>query len=146
MSISSPVVLVVEDQPLAQVTLCAMLTLLDFQSFHARTVDEARGLLAMIRIDALVLDLRLPDPAGNDQSGISLLAIVQAMPIYAHLPVVIFAGVMLSSAEQDLARECGADVFYKPQPYGNLIKQLNVRLGRQAVPQKIGPNLRQHAG
>jgi DNA-binding response OmpR family regulator len=139
MSISSPVVLVVEDRPLADVTLCKMLSVLDFHPFHARTADEAHGLLAMIRMDALVFDVPPPDGAASDQSGIALLAIVHAMPIYAHLPVVIFTGAMLSSAEHDLARECGADVFYKPQAYRNLIKQLEVRLGRQGTTARNRP-------
>ena len=51
-----PRILVVEDDPLLQRTLCATLTLLGFIPYHAATVDEALEILGTQHIDAITLE------------------------------------------------------------------------------------------
>jgi DNA-binding response OmpR family regulator len=127
----SPAVLVVEDDASVQTTLCATLALLGFTPHHAQTIDDALGILGREHIDAVTLDIRLPDPKGLQRSGLSLLAFLRATPEYANVPVVIFTGMPLSENDEALARKHGAEVFYKPQPYSVLVSQLNRSLDRE---------------
>ena len=125
----APVVLVVEDELSVQTTYCATLTLMGFKTHHADTVDRALEILNTERIDAVSLDLRLPDPRGLDRSGLTLLAYLRATKEHAHLPVVIFTGVPLSPEEEVLIQRDNAEVFYKPQRYTTLVECLTRMLG-----------------
>jgi DNA-binding response OmpR family regulator len=116
-----PAVLVVEDEPSVQTTFCATLTLMGFVTHHADTVDRALEILASERIDAVSLDVRLPDPKGLERSGLTLLAYLRAATEHAHLPVMIFTGVPLSAEEEGLIRRHNAEIFYKPQRYVTLV-------------------------
>ncbi len=118
------VVLVVEDDRAIQTTLCATLTLMGFKTRCADSVDQALKVLGTDQIDAVSLDVRLPDPKGMERSGLSLLAFMRATPEYAHVPVLIFTGVPLSFEDEELVRRHRAHVFYKPQPYSTLVAHL----------------------
>jgi DNA-binding NtrC family response regulator len=120
----APVILVVEDEPSVQTTFCATLTLMGFKTHHADTVDRALEILDAEPIDAVSLDVRLPDPKGLDRSGLTLLAYLRATTEYAHLPVLIFTGVPLSPEEEGLIQQHNAEVFYKPQRYTTLVESL----------------------
>lgn len=123
-----PAVLVLEDDPSIRATLCTMLAHAGFKTLHAQTVEDALAILASERVDAVSLDVRVPDPKGLDRSGLSLLATLRAMPGYASLPALIFTGMPLSLEEEDVARKLNAPIFYKPQPYSVLIQHLNREL------------------
>ena len=143
----APVVLVVEDEPSVQTTFCATLTLMGFKTHHADCVDRALEILSHERIDAVSLDVRLPDPKGQDRSGLTLLAYLRATSEYAHLPVLIFTGVPLSPEEEGLIQQHNAEVFYKPQRYTTLVECLTRMLGAFTVDgrpagEKKGRNLR----
>ena len=125
----APVVLVVEDEPSVQTTYCATLTLMGFRTHHADTVDRALEILNTERIDAVSLDVRLPDPKGLERSGLTLLAYLRASKEHAHLPVLIFTGVPLSPEEEVLILKHNAEVFYKPQRYTTLVECLSRMLG-----------------
>ena len=132
-----PAVLVLEDDPSVCSTLCTMLTLAGFTTHHAQTVDEALAILARQRVDAVSLDVRVPDPKGLDRSGLSLLNLLRATPGYSSLPALIFTGMPLSVEEEETARSLNAAIFYKPQPYSVLIQHLN----RQLQPRRVPPRL-----
>jgi CheY-like chemotaxis protein len=53
-------------------------------------------------VDAVSLDVRLPDPKGLERSGLTLLAYLRASTEHAHLPVLIFTGQPLSQEEEIL--------------------------------------------
>ena len=116
----APVVLVVEDEPFVQTTLCATLTLMGFRTYSASTVDAALKILGAEHIDAISLDVRLPDPKGLQRTGLSLLASVRASAEYAHVPVLIFTGMPLTEEDEDLARRSDAPIFYKPERYSRI--------------------------
>ena len=59
-----PVVLVVDDESSIRTTMCAVLTLKDFLPVPADSVDAALKVLGAEHIDAMVLDVRLPDHTG----------------------------------------------------------------------------------
>jgi CheY-like chemotaxis protein len=118
-------VLVVEDEASLRTTMCAALTLMGFITHQAESVEEALRILGADHVDAIVLDIRLPDPTGRQQSGLHLLRFIRATPEHARTPVLVFTGVPLSDAEEEMVRANGGHVFYKPQPYTVLINQLN---------------------
>jgi DNA-binding NtrC family response regulator len=143
----TPAILVVEDEPSVQTTFCATLTLMGFRTHHADTVDSALEILTREHIDAVSLDVRLPDPKGQDRSGLTLLAYLRSTDEYAHLPVLIFTGVPLSSEEEGLIQGHNAQVFYKPQRYTTLVDCLTRMLGAftvdgQSAAEKKGRNMR----
>lgn len=125
---SRAAILVVEDETSLRTTMCATLTLMGFMTHQAESVDAALKILGTERVDALVLDVRLPDPTGLQQSGLHLLRYLRATPEHVHLPVLIFTGVPLSASDEELVRVNAGHVFYKPQPYMVLINQLKVLL------------------
>lgn len=118
-------ILVVEDEASLRTTMCAALTLMGFMTHQAESVDAALKIIGAERVDAIVLDVRLPDPTGLQQSGLHLLRYLRATPEHVDLPVLIFTGVPLSPSEEEVVRLNGGHVFYKPQPYLVLINHLN---------------------
>jgi CheY-like chemotaxis protein len=120
----SPVVLVVEDEPLVQQTLCTALTLMGFQTRRADDVDAALVVLANERIDAVSLDIRIPDPRGLERSGLSVLAHLRSIEGYGSVPVLVFTGMPLSAEDAELVQRHHARVFYKPQRYSVVIEEL----------------------
>jgi len=132
-----PVVLVLEDDPAVQTTLCTMLAHAGFTAHHAVTVDEALAILRREHVDAVSLDVKVPDPKGLERSGLSLLTTLRAMPGYATVPALIFTGMPLSFEEEDAARKLNASIFYKPQPYAVLIQHLNRQLQPRPAPPRL---------
>ena len=120
----APVVLVVEDEPSVQHTLCTALTLMGFQTRRADNVDAALTILANEQIDAVSLDIRIPDPKGLQRSGLSVLAHLRSIEEYASVPVLVFSGMPLSAKDAEFVRRHNALVFYKPQPYSAVIEEL----------------------
>lgn len=132
MTSSRSTVLVVEDETSLRTTMCAALTLMGFVTHQAESVDTALRILGAEHVDAIVLDVRLPDTTGLQKSGLHLLRFVRATPEHAHIPVIIFTGVPLSPAEEATVRQHGGHIFHKPQPYAVLIDQLNELLNASA--------------
>ena len=133
-----PAVLVLEDDPCVSTTLCTVLTLAGFTPHPARTVDDALAILETERVDAVSLDMCVPDPKGLERSGLSLLTILRTMPDHASLPAVIFTGQPLSIEEEDAARNLHAQVIYKPESYTVIVDYLNRQLQRRRVPARLG--------
>ena len=127
------VVLVVEDEIPVQTTLCATLTLAGFTTRRADNVEDALSTLASIHVDAVILDVRLPDPKGLQRTGLTVLAYLRTTNEYRQTPVVIFTGVPLSDEDDALVRRHDAQLFYKPRPYIAIIEALQRMLGIGAV-------------
>src|SRR6185436_8285371 len=100
----APVVLVVEDEPLVQQTLCTALTLMGFQTRRADDVEAALTVLANERVDAVSLDIRIPDLADLQRSGLSVLAHVRSIDEYGSIPVLVFTGMPLSAEDAELVQ------------------------------------------
>jgi len=125
-----PAVLVVEDEALLQSTLSAFLTLHHFTTFRASDVEEAEKILGRERIDAVTLDIKLPDARGTKRNGFTLLKSLRATPAHAHLPVVIFTGMPMTEEEEQLAKRLHAEIIYKPDPYRLVVEGLTRLLAR----------------
>ena len=126
------VVLVVEDDVSLRTTMCAVLTLKNYLPIAAENVDTALKILGAEHIDAIVLDVRLPDPTGMYRSGLNLLKFIRATSEYSKTPVIVLTGGPLSPYEEHMARTNGAHVFYKPQAYSVLFDYLRGLLARPA--------------
>ena len=114
--------------------MCAVLAVRGFHPIPAQNVDMALRLLGTERVDAIVLDLRLPDPTGLHRSGLDLLRFVRATIEHAQIPVIVFTGAPLSTSEEEIVRNNRARVFFKPQPYAVLCDHLSMML-EGAAPQ-----------
>lgn len=134
---SMPAVLVLEDDPAVRATLCTMLTLAGFTTHYAVTVDDALAILGREHVDAVSLDVRVPDPKGLERSGLSVLTELRALPGYASVPALIFTGMPLSPEEEDVAQKLNAPIFYKPQPYSVLIQHLRRQLQQRPKPARL---------
>jgi len=118
-------ILVVEDEPNIQETLSAVLTLCGFKPICASNVEEAIAVLSRECVDAVSLDVRLPDPKGLERDGLSILRHLRSLAAYADVPVMVFTGADLQPDEAALIEEHHAKVFLKPQLYGDIIDELN---------------------
>lgn len=119
------VVLVAEDEASLRSTMCAFLTLKNFFPLGAENVEAALKILGAEHVDAIVLDIRLPDPTGRHGSGLNLLKFLRATTEYARVPVIILTGRPLSPADRETVLVHRAHVFYKAQPYTVLFDSLS---------------------
>jgi CheY-like chemotaxis protein len=129
----APVVLVVEDEPLVQRTLCTALTLMGFQTRRADNVDAALTILANERIEAVSLDIRIPDPKGLQRTGLSVLAHLRSIEEYGAVPVLVFTGQAISASDEQFLRRHNARLFHKPQSYSVVIEELQRLLKTSAA-------------
>jgi CheY-like chemotaxis protein len=123
MPLSHPApVLVVDDDDLVRGILLNRLEHLNIPVIAAASAEEGLSLMEVMRVAALVLDLKMPG-----QSGLALAEFVRLFG--AHLtgiPILIFTGTTLTPETLDLARRFNADVFSKPSDLNALIQRLSV--------------------
>ncbi|MBV8437454.1 MAG: response regulator, partial [Silvibacterium sp.] len=86
--------LVVEDNPVEQMTIRELLGYDDIEVSTASTGSEALSILCDQHFDCVVLDLRLPD-----MTGFEVLEHIGEIPSLSDLPVVVFTGKSLSPEE-----------------------------------------------
>ena len=122
---SRAAILVVEDEVTLRTTMCASLTLMGYAPLQAGSVGAALQVLGTEQVDAIILDVQLPDETGHRRSGLSLLRFVRATVEYAELPVLIFTGQRLSPQEEEVVRVNRGALFYKPQQFPALLHHLN---------------------
>ena len=119
--------------------MCAVLALKNFSPLEADSVNAALEILGAEHVDAMVMDVRLPDPTGVHTSGLILLKFLRATTEYARMPILIFTGMPLSAAELKLVNASGAHVFYKPQSYSVLLDFLDSLLNPPGSSPTSGP-------
>jgi DNA-binding response OmpR family regulator len=122
--------LVVDDEPHIGLLLRLQLESRGYELVLARTLFEARGILADAdRPEAMLLDLHLPDG-----SGVDLLREVRARPATATMPVLVLTaeGEPRVLAE---ARELGATTITKPFSPTKLTAQVAALLGDVTPPE-----------
>ena len=129
-----PAVLVVEDEASIRNTLCATLATAGFRPHQADSVDAALKVLGTEHVDAIVLDVHIPDPAGFHRTGLSLLKFVRASAEHADIPVMIFTATPLSPSEELVVRVNRGCLFYKPHGFPELLEQLGDLLDTKTAP------------
>ena len=128
-----PAVLVVDDEPSIRGYLRRSLESSGYTVREAGDVDRAVDLLHEVSVDAVVLDLRLPDLRGWQRSGHDVSVFLRLRDDLAGIPVLILTGYPLSQKQEDLLQRRGAHVFYQPVGYATLIQHLNRVTQRAAV-------------
>jgi CheY-like chemotaxis protein len=121
---SLPAVLVVDDEGAVRSFLRAYLEDAEYKVYEATDVDGALSTLDEARIDAVVLDVRMPDPRGLGRSGLEVLAFIRLRAAFDALPVMILTGRSLEPEEQELIRRHHAHLFLKPDGYRQLLQRL----------------------
>lgn len=125
-----PAVLVVDDEDAVRSFLRAYLEEAGYDVREATDVDSALGMLDHSRVDAVVLDVRMPDPRGLRRSGLEVLAFIRLHAAHATTPVLILTGRPLEAGELDVIRRHHADLFLKPDGYRKLLQRLEQLTGR----------------
>jgi two-component system, OmpR family, response regulator MprA len=124
----TPRVLVLDDDPAVRDSLQRAMHRYGYRAVAVADLDQARTVLKEGDIHALVLDVRLAGAA----SGLDLLKTIRAEPAFAHAPVIVVTGGVLSVSEEALITRFGAFLFYKPEGYDAMLKFLDTLTGRDA--------------
>ena len=119
-------VLLVEDEASQQEALSIMLTVTGYTVLQALDVKDALVMLDS-RLDAVILDVRLPDPEGLSRDGFTVLHALRTT--HPDVPVAVFTGVPLSDDQARLAQRYDATVFYKPQTFDTILDFLAKAVG-----------------
>ena len=119
-----PTVFVVDDEPGIRRSLRRFLEDSGYRVVEAADVDGAVDALRQVPVDAVVLDVRLPDQRGWKRSGLDVLTFLRLHDELADIPVMVWTGYRLSEEEADLIKKHGASVFYKPDGYATLMRHL----------------------
>jgi CheY-like chemotaxis protein len=131
-----PTVLIVDDEPAVRSFLRKYLENADYIVCEAGDVDSALGALDTAPVDAVVLDVRMPDPMGWGRSGLEVLAFIRLHTAFAALPVLILTGQPLDPEEHELVQRHRAHLFMKPDGYRMLQQTLDQLTGHRPP---VGP-------
>jgi CheY-like chemotaxis protein len=124
-----PTVLIVDDETTVRSFLKAYLENAEYDVCEAGDVDSALTALDAGPVDAVVLDVRMPDPMGWGRTGLEVLAFIRLHSAFASLPVMILTGHPLDTEELDLLRRHRAHLFLKPDGYRMLLQRLDQLTG-----------------
>jgi CheY-like chemotaxis protein len=100
--------LVVEDDAIERMSIEELIHHDDIQIKTVGSGAEAMESLVSEQFDCVVLDLRLPD-----MSGFDLLDRIQEVPALRELPIVVFTGKDLSTAESERLKKAAKSVVIK---------------------------------
>ena len=128
-----PTVLVVDDETAVRSFLRAYLEESSYAVCEAGDVDSALSVLDESPVDAVVLDVRMPDPMGWGRTGIEVLAFIRLHAAFAELPVLVLTGHPLDAEELELVRRHRAHLFAKPDGYRQLLQRLDQLTGRRDI-------------
>lgn len=122
-------VLIVDDEASIRTFLRRYLQEAGYAVTEAGDVDTALNALDATPVDAVVLDVRLPDPMGWGRTGLEVLAFIRLHASFARLPVLILTGHPPDMDEQELIQRHGAHLFMKPDGYRKLLQRLDELAG-----------------
>lgn len=128
-----PTVLVVDDEVSVRSFLRSYLEESDYAVCEAGDVDSALSALDESPVDAVVLDVRMPDPMGWGRTGLEVLAFIRLHAAFAALPVFVLTGHALDPEEHNLIRRHRASLFLKPDGYRALLQRLDQLTGRKEI-------------
>jgi len=127
---TGPAVLVVENNPEALHSITKALEAGGYSPLVARNGKEAQDILWLVRVDAALLNLSMPE-----MDGFELFRRVKQNPRLRDIPVLVFAGKEMTPAETDfLRREARASLTKEGSWKEQMIKRLDEILRSQAVP------------
>jgi len=133
--IARPRVLVVEDDEGVARMLHIALGAAGFDSMEARTGGEALGVLRNVAVDAVILDLVLPDGLGG-----SVLEWLRRAPTHTTSVHVVMSALERKEATK-LFGELGEDFFEKPFDPWDLVRRLDQLLESKGTQAREGERL-----
>lgn len=120
-SLSSPSVLVVEDDPTIRSTIVASLSAEGFQVEEASDAAEGRARLQAFAFDGLIVDLRLPDGDGMD-------LLEDGLHRYADLRAIVISGVGGVDEAVTAIKKGASDFLLKPFQLSQLVHVLRTAI------------------
>jgi CheY-like chemotaxis protein len=114
-------VLLMDDESSILRMLARALDTFGYATLEAKSPDEALVVLRANRVDAAILDVRLP----GGTSGLDLLETLRKDKRLAKLPVLFLTGNLLSLAEGQRVRQLDGHVFYKPSRVDAIAEKLD---------------------
>ncbi len=119
-------ILIVEDDRGAREALAELLRSEGYAVVEAGTLAQARASLNAAAVDAMMLDLKLPD--GNGQTLLDELAVGRVLPA-----TIVMTAFGSGSRAIEAMRGGAADYVQKPLDFGAVIQALRAALGRRRV-------------
>jgi CheY-like chemotaxis protein len=123
--VERPLVLVVDDERVVRNFMRSYLEAAQYAVREAEDVDSALSALDEGSVDAVVLDVRMPDRMGWGRTGLEVLAFMRLHADYEDLPVLILTAHGMTDEERNLVVRHRADLFMKPDGYRQLLERLN---------------------
>lgn len=122
----TPTVVVLDDEPATRDLLRRFLQKYGYRTVSTATTAEAIGALQSGPVDAVILDVRLPEKL----NGLDVLRMLRREAPLAKVPVIILTGSVLSEEEQIEVTRSRGFLFAKPESLDVLMKFLDQLLGR----------------
>lgn len=128
-----PTVLVVDDEPSVRGFVRSYLEQAGYAVCEAGSIEDALNALEQSPVDAVILDIRMPDPTGLGRTGLEVLAFMRLHAALAAIPVIVVTGHTLEPDEEEILRRHRADLFMKPDGYRSLLQRLDQLTGRREI-------------
>ena len=119
-------VLVLDDEPTMRALLARSLVAHGYQLAEAGSMSEAIDVMRGTRIDAVILDVRLPGTG----SGLDVLRRLRERPALQSIPAIVMTGGVLTEDEELAVTRERAHMFYKPEGCESLVRFLDQLIGR----------------
>lgn len=120
---SRPVVLIIDDDATARLTLAAMISAEDFELVFATDAADARARMALVDPDLIICDLVMREMCGDE-----LFRWLQADPKWSLVPVICVTRLDHTVVRTDLLRSGADAVLIKPCSKSELRAQVEVAL------------------
>ena len=118
-------VIVLDDEPTARMLLRRYLSRHGYETVETSTVDMAVDAMRTGPVDAVILDVRLPE----ERTGLDVLRMLRRETPLTHVPVIILTGSILSDEEEtEITRHRGF-LFQKPESLEGLVNFLDQLTG-----------------
>jgi CheY-like chemotaxis protein len=125
-----PAILVAEDDPVTLRVAEERLNAAGYSPLLARNGQEAHDILWRIRVDAIVLDLLMPE-----MTGFELLRRIKENPRLREIPIFVLTSKELTVAEAEFLHRETRACFQKGSHWGpELVTQLDLALHKQSLP------------
>jgi len=122
-------ILVADDDAAVLGVIREVLSVAGYSPVLAHNGEEARDILWRTHVDAIVLDLMMPE-----MTGFELLRRVRENPRLREIPIFVLTGMGLTEAEAEFLKRETCSCFQKGSEWGpGLVEQLNLALHGQSL-------------
>jgi DNA-binding response OmpR family regulator len=118
-------VVILDDEPTARTILRRFLSRHGYETVETSTVEMAVAAMKGGPVDAVILDVRLPE----ERTGLDVLRMLRREAPLANVPVIILTGSMLSDEEEASITRHRGFLFHKPESMEGLVTFLDQLTG-----------------